>query len=297
MKVNGVEIEDTFAEAFSIKIARALVTASSERWVLNAAQEATGFGTSVIGCPAECGIECMVPPSDTPDGRPGAYIQICTFGYKSLDEQLLERIGQCILTSATARVFNGLPDAEKQFNTGFKLKFFADGFEREGEIAGRKVYFIPMMQGEFAIEENIGAVEGVAGGNFFILGKTQEAALAAAEAAVDAIMEVEGTITPFPGGVVASGSKPGSNKYSFLKASTNERFCPTLKDRIEDTKVPPDVEAIYEIVINGLNLDVVKEATRVGIEAATSADGIVRITAGNYGGDLGPYRIELHELF
>ncbi|MCW7076957.1 MAG: formylmethanofuran--tetrahydromethanopterin N-formyltransferase [Candidatus Syntropharchaeales archaeon] len=297
MEVNGVEIEDTYAEAFGIKIARALITASSEKWVLNAAREATGFGTSVIGCPAECGIERLVDEAETPDGRPGAYIQICTFGYKALDEQLLERIGQCVLTSATARVFNGLPDAEKQFNTGFKLKFFADGFEREDEIAGRKVYFIPMMQGEFGIEENIGAVEGVAGGNFFILGKTQEAALKAAEAAVDAIARIEGSITPFPGGVVASGSKPGSNKYSFLKASTNEKFCPTLKDKVEGSIVPDDVEAIFELVINGLDLDAVKAATRVGIEAATIVDGIVKITAGNYGGDLGQYKINLHELF
>ncbi|OFV67593.1 MAG: formylmethanofuran-tetrahydromethanopterin formyltransferase [Candidatus Syntrophoarchaeum caldarius] len=297
MEINGVEIEDTYAEAFGIKIARVLITAASEKWVLNAAREATGFGTSVIGCPAECGIERMVDGSETPDGRPGAYIQICTFGYKSLEEQLLERIGQCVLTSATARAFNGLPDAEKQFNTGFKLKFFADGFERVDEIDGRKMFFIPMMQGEFGVEENIGAVAGVAGGNFFILGKTQEKALAAAEAAVDAIMELEGSITPFPGGIVASGSKPGSNKYSFLKASTNEKFCPTLKDKVEGSIVPPDVDAIFELVINGLDVDAVKLATKKGIEAATACDGIVKITAGNYGGDLGEYKINLHELF
>ncbi|MHC1566944.1 MAG: formylmethanofuran--tetrahydromethanopterin N-formyltransferase [Candidatus Syntropharchaeia archaeon] len=296
MKLNGVEIEDTFAEAFPIKIGRALITAINEKWALAAGKEATGFGTSVIGCPAEAGIELVVPGSETPDGRPGVYIQICNFGYKDLEEQLLERIGQCVLTSPTAAVFNGLPDEEKQFNIGFKLKFFADGFEYEDKIAGRKVYKIPMMQGEFIAEENIGAKEGIAGGNFFILAENQMSALIAAENAVDAIGKVEGVITPFTGGIVASGSKPGSKKYSFMKATTNERYCPTLRDRIEDTEIPEGVKAVYEIVINGLDEECVKKAMKTGIEAAVTIPGILKITAGNYGGKLGKYMIELSEL-
>ncbi|MFQ6052393.1 MAG: formylmethanofuran--tetrahydromethanopterin N-formyltransferase [Candidatus Hydrothermarchaeota archaeon] len=296
MEINGVEIEDTFAEAFPIKVARALITAATKRWALIAATEATGFGTSVIACPAEAGIEKVVGGDETPDGRPGVYIQICHFSEKGLGTQLLNRIGQCVLTAPTTACFNGLPDADLQFDTGAKLRYFGDGYEREGEIAGKKVYYIPMMEGDFIIEDKIGAVDGVAGGNFFIMAKNQMAALTAAEDAVDAIMQIEGTITPFPGGIVASGSKVGS-KYKFLKASTNERYAPTLKEKVADSLVPKEVEAIYELVINGINLDAVKEATKKGIEAAVKVPGVVKITAGNYGGKLGPYKINLHELF
>ena len=297
MELNGVEIEDTYAEAFPIKIARVLITAASKRWAEVAAKEATGFGTSVIMCPAEAGIEKFVSGEETPDGRPGVYIQICTFGYKSLEEQLLERIGQCVLTAPTTAVFNGLPDAEKQFDTGFKLKFFADGTEFETEVAGRKAYGIPMMEGDFIIEHSIGAVDGVAGGNFFILADNQMGALAAAEAAVDAIEELDGTITPFPGGIVASGSKAGANKYKFLKATANEKYCPSIKDQIEGTEIPEDVNAVYEIVINGLDKDVIAKAMEIGIKAAVTIPGVKSVTAGNYGGNLGPYKFNLHDLF
>jgi len=297
VKVNGVEIEDTFAEAFPIKVGRFLITGATRRWAEIAALEATGFGTSVIMCPAEAGIEKRVRASESPDGRPGVYVQICTFSYKSLEDQILRRIGQCVLTAPTTAVFNGLPDVDKQLNVGFKLKFFADGYEKEVEISGRKCYAIPMMEGEFITEENVGAIDGVAGGNFFIFGESQMASLTAAENAVDAIMELEGSITPFPGGIVASGSKPGSKKYSFMKATTNEKFCPTLRDSVEDTKIPEGCKAVYEIVINGLNVEAVSEAMRVGIEAATKVPGVMGISAGNYGGDLGPYKINLHDLF
>jgi len=262
-----------------------------------AATEATGFGTSVIMCPAEAGIERFASPSETPDGRPGVYVQICTFGYEALDEQLLERIGQCVLTAPTTAVFNGLPDAEKQFNIGFKLKFFADGTESETEIAGKKVFKIPIMEGDFLAEENIGGISGIAGGNFFIFGDSQMSALTAAEAAVDAIGELEGSITPFPGGIVASGSKSGANKYKFMKATANEKFCPSIKDTVEGTEIPADVNSVYEIVINGLDEESIKKAMKIGIEAAVTVPGIKKITAGNYGGKLGKYQFKLHELF
>ncbi|MGP8322324.1 MAG: formylmethanofuran--tetrahydromethanopterin N-formyltransferase [Methanosarcinaceae archaeon] len=296
MELNGVEIEDTYAEAFPIKVARVLITAATKHWALVAANEATGFGTSVIMCPAEAGIEKVVGGDETPDGRPGVYIQICTFGYKSLEQQVLERVGQCILTAPTTAVFNGLPDAEKQFDTGFKLKFFADGTESETEIAGRKMYRIPMMEGDFLVEHSIGAVEGVAGGNFFMLADSQMSGLTAAEVAVEAIQQLEGSITPFPGGIVSSGSKPGANKYKFLKATANEKFCPSIKDQIEGTKIPDDVNAVYEIVINGVDTDAVGKATAAGIKAAVKIPGVKSITAGNYGGTLGPHKFKLHDL-
>jgi len=297
MELNGVEIEDTFAEAFPIKISRILITAATKRWATVAAQEATGFGTSVIGCPAEAGIEKYVDASETPDGRPGVYIQLCTFGFKSLEEQLLERVGQCILTAPTTAVFNGLPDAEKQFDTGRKLKYFADGTESETEVGGRKMHVIPMMEGDFLVEDTLGAVTAIAGGNFFIFGDTQMTTLTAAENAVDAIGAVDGTITPFPGGIVASGSKAGANKYKFLKATANEKFCPSIKDKVEGSEIPADVNCVYEIVINGLDFESIAKATEMGIRAAVAVPGIKKITAGNYGGSLGPHKFNLHDLF
>ena len=296
MELDGVEIEDTFAEAFPIKIARILITGATKRWALVAATEATGFGTSVIACPAEAGIEKVVGGDETPDGRPGVYIQICSFGYKSLDEQLLNRLGQCVLTAPTAHMYNGLPEAEKQLDVGNKLKFFGDGMEYEVEMGGRKAYGIPMMEGDFITEHSMGAVEGIAGGNFFILGENQMAALAAAESAVDAIAEVEGVITPFPGGIVASGSKTGANKYKFLKATSNEKFSPSIKDKVEGSNVPADVNGIYEIVINGLDEKVISQAMLVGIKAAVKIPGIKKISAGNFGGSLGPFKFNLYDI-
>ena len=298
MEINGVEIEDTFAEAFPIKISRVLITAATKRWAEIAATEATGFGTSVIMCPAEAGIERFATCEETPDGRPGVYIQICTFKFDALEHQLLERLGQCVLTAPTTAVFNGMPEAEKQFNVGFKLKFFGDGMESQKEISGCKMHCIPLMEGDFLVEENIGAVSGIAGGNFFIFGDSQMSALTAAEVAVDAIRELEGTITPFPGGIVASGSKSGSNKYAkFMKATANERYCPTIRDKVPDTQIPADVKSVYEIVINGVNEDVIKKAMTVGIKAAVTVPGIKKISAGNYGGKLGKYQLKLHDLF
>ena len=214
-----------------------LITAVTKHWALVAATEATGFATSVIMCPAEAGIEKLASPSETPDNRPGVYIQICNSKYEALEKQLLERIEQCILTAPTTSVFNRLCEAEKQFNISSKLRFFGDGMESESQIAGRKVYKIPTMGEDFRNGVNIGALDGIAGSNFSIFGDSHMSALTAAEVAVDAIAELEGTITPFPGGIVASGSKSGANKYKFLKATTNEKFCSSIKDKIENTEI------------------------------------------------------------
>jgi formylmethanofuran--tetrahydromethanopterin N-formyltransferase len=294
MKLNDVEIEDTYAEAFPIKIGRVLITAVNRKWAEIAAKEITGFGTSVIGCPAEAGIDVDVPPEETPDGRYGIAILICHPSRKSLRGQLIDRLANCAITSPTVSVFNGLEGAE-EFEE-IKLRFFGDGFEYKDEVGGREVWKIPVMEGEFVYEEKIGVKEGVAGGNFFILSENQMSALIAAENAVDAILEVEGTITPFPGGVVASGSKVGSDKYKFMHATTNEKLCPTIKEKIEGTQVPKNVEAVYEVVINGLGVDPVERSMKVGIEAAVKVPGVVKISAGNYGGKLGKCDLKLHEI-
>jgi formylmethanofuran--tetrahydromethanopterin N-formyltransferase len=295
MKINNVDIEDTFAEAFPIKISRVLITAVTEHWALEAAREATGFGTSVIGCPSEAGIECIVSSDNTPDGRPGVYIQICNMSYKNLEASLLNRVGQCILTAPTTAAFNGLPEAENQFDTGKKLSFFGDGHQKMiDNYFERKVWKIPIISGDFIVEQAMGAVDGIGGGNFYILGQNQMAALMAAEAAVDAIRKIKGTITPFPGGVVASGSKVGS-RYKGLKASTNTAFCASLR---EDgvCVLTEDISAIYEIVINGINRQVIEESMRVGINAACKVPGVLRISAANFEGKLGPHQFKLHDI-
>jgi formylmethanofuran--tetrahydromethanopterin N-formyltransferase len=293
MELEGVEIEDTFAEAFPIKVARVLITAVNERWAMEVAREATGFGTSVIGCPSEAGIDKLLTAEETPDGRPGVAIMICHFKKDGLKEQLIGRLGQCVLTAATTAMFNGLEAEEK---LPIKLHFFGDGYESEKEVGGRRVWAIPFMGGEFICEEEYGVKSGVAGGNFFIFAKEQTCALTAAENAVAAIQHVEGTITPFTAGVVSSGSKVGSKKYKFMHATTNERFCPTLRDKVEGSAIPEGVNAVYEVVIDGVSEEAVKKAMRVGIKAAVKVPGLVKISAGNFEGKLGKYQFRLKDV-
>ena len=294
MKIDGVVIEDTFAEAFDIKISRVLITAHDYEWALASAREATGFATSIIMCPAEAGIDKLAKQDETPDGRAGVFIMICHPDESKLEKQLLARIGQCILPAPTTAVFNGLPDAEKFFRIGYKIKFFGDGFEEEIVVNGRRCWKIPIMEGDFIIEDSIGYTNGIAGGNIIIMAETQASALMAAKAAIDAVSNIEGVITPFP--IVASGSKVGSNKYKFLKASTNEKFCPSLVDKV-DTVLPPNVRGVYEIVINGICLDVVKDAMKAAILSAIKIPGVVKITSANFEGKLGKHKIWLNELF
>lgn len=288
-------IEDTYAEAFTTKAAHLLITAATKNLAFTAATEATGFATSFIGCPAEAGIDKYISPDKTPDNRPGYSIIICQNKIKQVEQQLLERIGQCVLTTATTSVFNLLPDCDNNTNLGFKLAFFADGYQEKVEKYGKTLYKIPIMSGDFLIEEDFGITNAVAGGNLFIMAKTQQSALVAAEAAVNAIKEISGVICPFPGGIVASGSKVGSKKYKFMNATTNEGYCPTLKDRISDSKLPKDAEGVYEIVFDGLTEESISKATQVAIKAIKTIPGVIKISAGNYGGNLGKYKINLIE--
>ncbi len=296
MKINGVEIEETFAEAFPMYATRILITAINEKWALTAAQVATGFATSIIAAPAEAGVEGLVPLEETPDGRPGALIQIYHRSIPELKMQVLSRIGQCVLTCPTTAVFNGLPRAKRFIYVGAPLSKFGDGFETREELYGKVMYRIPVMEGDFLIEDKVGVVKAVAGGNLLILAEDLEAGLKAAEAAVKAVREqVKGVILPFPGGIVRSGSKVGSLKYPKLIATTNHFFCPTIKDKVPDTKVPPDVNCVYEIVINGLDVKRVLRAMGVAILAAAKIKGVRKITAANYGGRLGKYKLYTKE--
>jgi formylmethanofuran--tetrahydromethanopterin N-formyltransferase len=294
LAINHVPVEDTFAEAFPMTAARLVVTAETPAWAETAGRMATGYAASVIGCDAEAGIDRVLRPDQTPDGRPGVGLILFAFNRDALQKAVVNRVGQCVLTCATTACYNDLPLVkDKTIRVGGNLRFFGDGFQFSKKLDGRRFWRLPVMDGEFTCEDVFGTTKGVAGGNFLILGETQAAALAAAEAAVAAIRNVPGVILPFPGGIVRSGSKVGS-RYKKLRASTNDAYCPTLRGLVK-TALPDGVNAVYEIVIDGLDLMAVEEATRVGVRAAC-LPGVVRISAGNYGGNLGPCHLHLHKL-
>lgn len=294
LTINTTEIEDTFAEAFPMTAARLIVTAETADWALVAAHEATGYAASVIGCDAEAGIEHTLTAEETPDGRPGVSLLLFAFNRDALQKAAINRVGQCVLTCATTACYNGLPVVkDKAIRIGGNLRFFGDGFQFSKSLDGRRFWRMPVMDGEFTCEDRFGTVKGVAGGNILILGASQQTALAAAEAATAAMRQVVGVILPFPGGIVRAGSKVGS-RYKALRASTNDAYCPSLRAQVKSA-LPEGANAVYEIVIDGIDLAAVEEAMRVGMQAACGP-GILRITAGNYGGSLGPFHIRLHEL-
>ncbi len=293
---NISRVVDTFAEMFPMWAGRILITANSEKWALTAARTATGFAASIIMSPAEAGVEGVVSPDKTPDGRAGALIQIYHLTRRELKTQMALRLGQCIMTCPTTAAFDALPRAKRKLKVGRSLRLFGDGFQKRDVVGGRQVWRIPVMEGEFTVEDRFGVMKAVAGGNFLVLAESRKAGLGAAEEAVNAISEsAKGVILTFPGGICRSGSKSGSIKYK-LKASTNHPFCPKLKKIVPDSQVPENVNSVYEIVINGLNSKVVEKAMADGIKAAIKTPGVVKISAGNYGGKLGPFRAYLKEV-
>ena len=296
MIINGVAIDETFAEAFPMKGTRLIITAHNAKWAMISAQAFTGFATSVIACGCEAGIERELDPSETPDGRHGVAILIFAIGGKGLAKQVETLAGQCVLTSPTSALFAGI-ESEKEMALGQNLRFFGDGFQISKVIDGRRYWRIPVMDGEFLTEEKTGVVESVGGGNFLVLAESQGQALAACEAAIEEMKKIPNVIMPFPGGVVRSGSKVGS-KYKALNASTNDAFCPTLKGQTK-SDLSPEVESVMEIVIDGLTKEDIDEAMKVGIQAVCDLgveNGIRRISAGNYGGKLGPFHFHLQEI-
>lgn len=294
MRLDGVLIEDTFAEAFPMRYARVVVTAASERWARAAAGAMTGFATSVIGCKCEAGLERMLAPDDTPDGRPGASVLLFAMDGNGVGERLVERVGQTVLTCPTTACYDGLPTAERRVRVGEALRFFGDGFQGSKVVAGRRFWRIPVMDGEFLVEAEFGVGQGVGGGNFLIMATDADAALAAAERAVAAIGRVPAVILPFPGGVVRSGSKIRSRRYAWLRASTNDAYAPTLRGSTASA-LPDGVNAVLEIVIDGEDPPAVEAAMRAGI-AGACGPGVVAIGAGNYGGQLGPHQFPLRRV-
>lgn len=296
MLINGIQIDDSFAEAFNMRASRVIITAQTLTWAYHAANAMTGFATSVIGCGVEAGIEGELPADQTPDGRPGVSVLLFAMGSKVLMQQLETRMGQCVLTCPTAAAFAGISSNEP-INLGKNLRFFGDGYQTSKLIGGKRYWRIPVMDGEFLCEESTGMVRAIGGGNFLILASSQSAALAAAEVAVAAMKKLPNIIMPFPGGVVRSGSKVGS-RYQTMFASTNDAFCPTLKG-VTQTELSADIESVMEIVIDGLSFDDIALAMQTGIAAICAlgtGSGVKRISAGNYGGKLGLHHFKLHAI-
>jgi formylmethanofuran--tetrahydromethanopterin N-formyltransferase len=289
-------IADTFAEAFDMHAARVVITAQTRGWARTAAESMTGFATSVIGCKVEAGIETDLLPQDTPDGRPGVSVLLFAFDAAGLGQRLVDRIGQSVLTCPTTACFDGLADAAERVVVGGLLRHFGDRYQSSKFLDGQRYWRIPVMEGEFLIQESFGVQKAIGGGNLLILARDQASALEAAEAASEVMRRVRGVILPFPGGVVRSGSKVGAKHYKKMVASTNDAYCPTLRGRGDVASALPDeVNAVLEIVVDGLDRSAIEDALRAGIEAA-SRPGVVEISAGNFGGKLGKHHFHLQQI-
>ena len=297
MRLNGIEIDDGFAEAFPMKATRLVITAHERTWAMHAAVSATGMATSVIACGCEAGIERELPREETPDGRPGVAILLFAVSGKELAKQVERRVGQCVMTCPTTAVFAGLSEGEP-VPLGRNLRFFGDGWQASKVIQGVRYWRVPVMDGEFVAQESTPVVKGVGGGNLLLLARDTDAALAAATAAAQAMRAVPGVILPFPGGVVRSGSKVGS-KYAALPASTNDAFCPSLSRLSPRSVLGEEVRCVLEIVVDGLTEADVAASMRAGLATVVERGaqaGVSRISAGNYGGRLGPFHFRLHAL-
>ncbi len=294
--MTDVQVDDTFAEAFDMRATALVITADTERWARQAATSATGFATSIIACGVEAGIDRMLGPDETPDGRPGARVLMFAGSSGELQKQLVNRVGQCVLTCAGAACYAGL--GGEPLKMGDTLRYFGDGWQISKRLDGRRFWRVPVMDGEFVCEGTTGLTKGaVGGGNLILMGRDAERTLRAAEAAADAVAAMPDVIAPFPGGIVRSGSKVGS-KYKTLMASTNHHYCPTLRGSV-DSDLDEDTGAVLEIVIDGLTPESVANAMRAGLRAAIALGperGCTRIGAGNYGGKLGKHHYRLREL-
>jgi formylmethanofuran--tetrahydromethanopterin N-formyltransferase len=296
MIVRGIRVDNSFAEAFTMRATAVVITADSARWARQAAATMTGFATSVIGCGCEAGIDTELSARQTPDRRPGVRALLFAVSTGELQKQLQNRVGQCVLTTPGSACYGGLA-SDETLKLGSALRFFGDGWQISKRFAGKHYWRVPVMDGEFVCEATTGLTKNaVGGGNLLIMGRSAETTLAAAEAAVKAISAVPDVITPFPGGIVRSGSKVGS-KYK-ASASTNEAYCPTLRGAVK-TALDREIGSVLEIVIDGLTASAVAAAMRAGLAAIIKLGpkrGALRIGAGNYGGKLGPHHFHLRDL-
>jgi formylmethanofuran--tetrahydromethanopterin N-formyltransferase len=293
VKIGNTEIVDTFAEAFRMHFVRLVVTAHDDYWLDAAVRAFSGYASSVIACDAEIGVERCLPESETPDGRRGVALLVFGFSPDALAKAVPNRTGQCLMTCPTTAVYDGLPEAEVRIPLGKHIRFFGDGFQKSKMLEGRRYWRIPVMDGEFLVEDTLGTAKGVGGGNLIVQGATQQTALDAARRAAESLAEMPGVVTPFPGGIARSGSKVGS-VYKSLAASTADAYCPTLRASVE-TKLCAGANYAYELVIDGESEEAVGAAMTTAMQAA-AGDGVLAIGAGNYGGKLGKFHFHLHKL-
>ncbi len=293
MQLGSTIIDDTFAEAFRMRYTRLIITAHDSFWLQAAVREFTGYSASVIACDLEAGLDCLISPDDTPDGRPGAAVLAFGFSTNALATAICNRVGQCVMTCPSTAVFDGLPEVTERIPVGKHLRFFGDGYQKSKLIGNIRYWRIPVMDGEFLVQESLGIAKGVAGGNLILQTAQTEQALIAARRGVEAIQPIEGVITPFPAGVTRSGSKVGS-RYKALKASTADSFCPSLRGRVE-SKLAAGVNCALEIVIDGVDEDAVRRAMSAAVQAV-AGDDVIAISAGNYGGKLGKFHFPLGDL-
>jgi formylmethanofuran--tetrahydromethanopterin N-formyltransferase len=292
------DIDDTYAEAFRSIFAEVLITARDRIWLDHAVRAATGNASSTILCDCEAGLDRYLAPSETPDGRIGAIVQFHVPRFRkdrveALAKSLLTRISQNVLTCATTTCFS-VHQNDNRIPLGRKLAYFGDGHQFRDDRFGRHVWVVPILGGEFVIDRRFCWQEGLMGGNLWYMGRDVDSALAAAERAAAAAGEIPGVILPFPGGVAASGSKAGS-RYKFMFASTYAEYCPTLREKLgEQSRLPLGVGSVMEIIINGRDLPAIARATQAAIAASADTPGLLRISAGNYGGRLGKSFIYLH---
>jgi formylmethanofuran--tetrahydromethanopterin N-formyltransferase len=295
-----VEIEDTYSEAFDGLFCRIIITAKDETRLKRAAYGSTALPMVVVGR-TEGGVETWLTSKQTPDKRLGAIVQFwgATDESKPFENSLKKfvkevsyRIRQEILVEPTTAIFNSW-ESEKKFDVMDSVGHCGDGYEWEEEAYGRRVINIPLMMPSFRMERYLGYGVGVSGGNIWFMCRDENSALKAGDRALEAIHRVEGVVTPFD--VCSAGSKPETN-FPEIGPTTNHYYCPSLKNKIADSKVPRGVKSIPEIVINGVSMDAVKKAMKEAINAAKNMRGVVKISAGNYDGKLGKHRIYLREL-
>ncbi|MFH1722300.1 MAG: formylmethanofuran--tetrahydromethanopterin N-formyltransferase [Candidatus Altiarchaeota archaeon] len=296
MEVKGTLIEDTYCEAFDGLCSRLMITALDEKRVKRAAYDSTALPCTVFG-EAEGGVEKFLSEDETPDGRPGAIIQLWVGKSKKAREQLEyelgKRIRQGILVVPTSSVYNAL-DSDEKFDTMFRIGNCGDGYEFVEEYKGRTMINVPIMMGAFRIEKEVGIAPGIMGGNLWFMCDSEINGLKVCDIAGKAVEKIEGVVASFREGCSA-GSKAGG-KYEHIGPSTNHPFCPTLKGKISDFEVPDGVESIPEIVLNGLTLENVKEAMASIMKEIAGTEGLIKISAGNYGGKLGRHHIQLKDL-
>jgi formylmethanofuran--tetrahydromethanopterin N-formyltransferase len=298
-----VEVEDTYAEAFDGLYFRILVTTDDRAVTRRAAEDAVATPSIVIGR-VEGGIEKYVDKTKTPDKRRGAILQF----WSAIDEkrplsetverfykEFSYRVRQDVLVKPFTSVFDACQDPIGRIDAMDRIGHCGDGFERMENLFGREMITVPIMVPNFHIERYLGYGRGVTGGNFWYMCSNKRAVMKAGHRVLRAVNTVEGAITPF--GICSAGSK-AETKFPQIGPTTNHPYCPSLKRQLGTiSKVPKGVRYIPEIVINGPSLEVVKKAMMAGIREASGVEGVVKISAGNYGGKLGKYRIHLKELF